>query len=884
MSAVRTVSFNPEDSSTPSPCLTLSVIIPARDSEPALRLCLAALKKSTLHPLEIIVVDDASRDDSGGAAEEMGAHVIRLPAQHGPARARNAGAQVARGEVLVFIDSDVCVHPDALALISADLANDPALSAVFGSYDSAPAAADFISHYKTLQHHFFHKTSAPVVCTFWSGCGAVRRDVFATFGGFSPHYRRPSIEDIEFGTRITRAGYTVKLNPSIQVKHLKKWTLGQVIRTDIIDRAIPWTGVLLRYRNFPSVLNLEMSQRMSVLLSLIFAACFVCGCLILGWSFALPFLFLTLLVLGTFCVDLIIRARDLAPILVLLTLFGLAGWIGFLTHTTLIVALIAIAYVMLTTRRLVPWNRHSRLRLTGTACGLYTAALSLLIFWYIPIHWTSFGMVLAGAGVLYLNRAFYLLLARLWGQLYAISAIPFHFLYQLCCAAGLVIGTICYFGRAMTIDRKRKARKAAPGRISVLNVELSASDSPALVQDDGATNALIICRLNGKVVGQFVAPVENGRVNEEALQAHLPRLTWNAWKTVHAPERPSITALRASVIVCTRDRTQDLVRCLATLQPLLDLGHEIVVVDSCPATGDTAKLVSQYPAVRYVLEPRPGAGIARNRGLLAASHEIIAFTDDDAEVEPEWLDGLLRNFDDPMVALVTGLTLPRELETEAQIWFERTNGFQRGFDRREFDITNLDPLVAGVLGASVNMALRKSVLADTGLMDEVLGPGTECQSGEDHEFFYRILSRGYRAVYDPAAVVWHRHRREWKGLRKVMYGYGVGVFAWWTRALFVERELGLLRVGTGYFWHHHVKNLVHALLRRPGSIPLDLAYSEFRGALAGPWMYRRGRRRQALERQQRQSETVSIEAPADSARVRQVAFSQQQAETGATVE
>jgi GT2 family glycosyltransferase len=287
-----------------------------------------------------------------------------------------------------------------------------------------------------------------------------------------------------------------------------------------------------------------------------------------------------------------------------------------------------------------------------------------------------------------------------------------------------------------------------------------------------------------------------------------------------------------------------------------------------------------------VLEPRPGAGIARNRGLLAASCDIVAFTDDDAEVDPDWLDALLPNFDDPTVALVTGLTLPRELETKAQIWFERINGFHRAFERREFDLTNVDPLAAGVLGASANMALRKAVLAETGMLDEALGPGTGCRSGEDHEFFYRVLSRGHRAVYDPAAVVRHRYRREWKALRSALYGYGVGVFAWWTRALLVERELSVLRTGPGYFWHHHSKNLIRALFRRPGSMPFDLAYAEFAGALAGPWAYCRGIRPLAREGHPEPQTADPVETTKRSVRVRHAAFSQQQqiARTSATTE
>src|SRR5262249_31011232 len=160
----------------------------------------------------------------------------------------------------------------------------------------------------------------------------------------------------------------------------------------------------------------------------------------------------------------------------------------------------------------------------------------------------------------------------------------------------------------------------------------------------------------------------------------------------------------------------------------------------------------------------------------------------------------LKNFRDPMVALVTGITTPSELETSAQLWFEQTNGFVRGFCRTEFDFHRLDPLAAGRVGASVNMAVRRSVLEEIGLFDEALGPGTLCESGEDHEFFFRVLARGYRVVYEPAALVWHRHRKEWRSLRRALYGYGVGVFAWWTRALLFEKEFGLLRVAPSWFF------------------------------------------------------------------------------------
>lgn len=364
----------------------------------------------------------------------------------------------------------------------------------------------------------------------------------------------------------------------------------------------------------------------------------------------------------------------------------------------------------------------------------------------------------------------------------------------------------------------------------------------------GYEQAFVVYRLRGSVVGQGWVSVRNGYIAPAALRVHLPGMAWAIWQLLMGEDpgaaQPTPTA---SVVVCTRDRTADLANCLQGLQRLALQGHDVIVVDSCPATDSTAQLLTHYPAIRYIHEPRPGLDVARNRGLLAATGEVVAFTDDDAQVDPGWLAALLRNFSDPMVALVTGITMPFELATDAQIWFERTNGFGRGFVRQQFDNTTTDPLAAGRVGAGVNMAIRRSALAHIGMFDEALDCGTPTRSGGDQEFFYRVLSRGYRVVYDPAALVWHRHRREWEALRQALYGYGVGVFAWWTRALLVEHELPLLKVGPSWFFEHYVGELAKALLKRPGHMPRDLAWAEFRGALTGARSYLRARN--ALRRQ-----------------------------------
>jgi len=245
----------------------VSVIVPVRNDAAHLRDCLSGLRASTLEDYELIVVDDASTDDSARVAEETGARLQRLPARCGPAGARNHGALQARGRYLFFVDADVRVRPETLARAIAVFENDPGVAALFGSYDTRPAAPGFLSQYKNLFHHFVHQQGRDEASTFWSGCGAIRRDVFLGSGGFAARYRRPSIEDIELGVRLRRAGRRIVLRKDLQVTHLKRWTLWSLLKSDLWARAVPWTRLLLEQRQVPNDLNLQAGQRLSGLLA-----------------------------------------------------------------------------------------------------------------------------------------------------------------------------------------------------------------------------------------------------------------------------------------------------------------------------------------------------------------------------------------------------------------------------------------------------------------------------------------------------------------------------------------------------------------------------------------------------------------------------------------
>ena len=233
----------------------ISVIVPARNCPDQLRRSLVSLKNSDFGSYELIVVDDASQDSTPQVAYELGARVVRLSQQSGPAQARNRGAEIAQGRILLFIDADVCVQRTTLSEFARVFREDATVAAAFGSYDDRPKAGNLVSQYRNLLHHYVHQQGCKEASTFWAGCGAVRRDVFRDIGGFDARYARPCIEDIELGIRLRKAGHRILLSPDIQVTHLKHWSFVGMLKADIFDRAITWTTLILSERDCTNDLN-----------------------------------------------------------------------------------------------------------------------------------------------------------------------------------------------------------------------------------------------------------------------------------------------------------------------------------------------------------------------------------------------------------------------------------------------------------------------------------------------------------------------------------------------------------------------------------------------------------------------------------------------------
>ena len=244
-----------------------SVIVPAYNQAAHLRTVLGALLASAPPGVEILVVDDGSTDRTVAISEAMGVRVVRRPGNLGPAGARNFGARCCQGEILFFVDADVVVDPRAIGRVLATFRDRPEVAAIFGSYDDQPSAPNLVSQYRNLLHHFVHQNAASEASTFWTGCGAVRRGCFESVGGFDEARELNYVEDVELGHRLRRAGYRILLDKQLQGKHLKRWDLVSMTRTDLLNRALPWSRLLLADRASDRDLNLAWQHRWSVALT-----------------------------------------------------------------------------------------------------------------------------------------------------------------------------------------------------------------------------------------------------------------------------------------------------------------------------------------------------------------------------------------------------------------------------------------------------------------------------------------------------------------------------------------------------------------------------------------------------------------------------------------
>ncbi|UKO97246.1 glycosyltransferase family 2 protein [Nostoc sp. UHCC 0870] len=283
--------------------------------------------------------------------------------------------------------------------------------------------------------------------------------------------------------------------------------------------------------------------------------------------------------------------------------------------------------------------------------------------------------------------------------------------------------------------------------------------------------------LSSAEIAQLITPEISSKLIQEYL---LEELDYCVAQTPF----PSLT-----IAICTKDRPENLTRCLQSLQELATqiTGLEILVIDNAPSDERTKKLVDSLSWVRYVREPKPGLDFARNQAINSANGEILAFLDDDVVVDRRWLTGLITAWqENPHAAAFTGLVLPYELVTEAQILFEKRGGFRRGFQKicygQILPGNPLYPCGAGIFGAGCNMAFRREILLKIGGFDEALDTGAPLPGGGDLDIFYRVIRAGYNLVYEPEYLVFHQHRREYEKLHRQYWTWGLGFMAFVMKA------------------------------------------------------------------------------------------------------
>jgi len=385
--------------------------------------------------------------------------------------------------------------------------------------------------------------------------------------------------------------------------------------------------------------------------------------------------------------------------------------------------------------------------------------------------------------------------------------------------------------------------------------------------------AEILLRQHGRPLGIMSVNLPAGTLSATQLRALIEQRWGDVVGQDDEPTdlfQPPSPPPVVSVVVPTCRRPDDIARCvdsiLATGYPAL----EMIVVDNAPDDPATAALVAERyhddPRVKYLQEWVPGASRARNRGIRAATGDIVAFTDDDILVDRYWVGALVQVFAaHPGVSCVTGLVLPAVLDMPAQLWFEQYGGFNRGYVQRLYNLqdhrgdTLLYPYTGGAFGGLGNAAFRRSALAHPDALDITLGPGTPAFGAEDQDVFLTLLRDGGTLLYEPAALVQHRHRESYADLRWQVFTYGAGYVAGLVSSAVKDRAVAieLLRYVPTVLRYLAGHRAPQQASERPDYVcRQQLRQLERAGQLYGPIAYLRA----VAQRKRRDSEASLAEA------------------------
>lgn len=400
---------------------------------------------------------------------------------------------------------------------------------------------------------------------------------------------------------------------------------------------------------------------------------------------------------------------------------------------------------------------------------------------------------------------------------------------------------------ALPLPMSPRESKADNGAVWVGSLDVSDVETGRDVELEGGSRfrkARLLIWECDRVRGFVEVNVISGGIASGDLQ--------NALTSLPGPrdDAAEVAALPMSVIVCTRDRPNDLERCLASLEDLTHPQFEVIVVDNAPTTDVTRCIVESLAdnGVRYLRVDAPGLSRARNAGVRAAKYDYLAFTDDDVVVDARWLEALGRGFAaDRDIGCVTGLVASGQLESRSQRYFDRRVTWAQNTNVTVFRLHDppagvpLFPFQFGAYGTGANFAAKRSLLFELGGFDEALGAGSPTGSGEDSDLFVRVVLEGHALLYQPDAVVWHKHRVDDEGLSAQLESYGLGLGAVLAKLAGdpkARRAMAPLVVRAAL----HARKMVKVEVPTAEDVGSDVAYREFRGMLRGPWALHRARR------------------------------------------
>lgn len=823
----------------------LSVIIPTLSASEKLERTLASLACQTLPPGDFEVIISATVEPFVAQSRvpqrfPAALQIVRQPGR-GAARGRNAGAAAARGSLLVFLDDDMETSPSFLeAHLQAHRDGNPR-RVVIGSLGSIfhPQAGGRQCSWHELDlrdwwEDLFVEMARPghrfCFTDLLSGNFSLPAELFRLVGGFNADFT--CREDYELGYRLLQAGARFELCPAAQSLHLDATTL----KSSLARKFAEGQADIQLARHHPELASeLAFSYQINTLA--------LASRALRAVTWRAP-------ALGRFLAHLFLPLLSLAERLKLrgvwrqLTagLFIHAYWSGVFARTRDWEEIRALAG----DQALPPSAELDLARgITAAEAELESRAVDgARLTWNgyplgclpcqpgaEPLRAAHLRAWMSGRGAMPLGRT-QAVFEALDGDL-EVTAHHFDDLVLPCTGASAIL--------AQQID---PLHPAALAEVDLAGGMAALRAAAACARPDEPLRVLL--RRHGAPLGWLHLPaLGRERGPQDVIHAILSQIPSGALFTPPQPPRPVPSeAADISVIICTRGRVELLRGALQALAAQTQQPREIIVVDNAPQSDRTLELAREF-GVRYVREDRPGLDFARNCGLHAAVSGVVAYVDDDARPAADWVAALARAFQSRDVDAVTGLVAPAELATGAQCLFEweyggMGHGFNRRFYRRDL-LTQSELLWASGFGVGTNMAFRRALLIQSGGFDPALDVGGPAGGGGDVEVFHRLVAAGRTLLYEPAALVWHIHRREVSALRRQITNNGRSFGAYLITCI-ANRSVPTADVAAFAAFDWKFGWLLRRLAR-PGRLPRSLVLAELWGALLSPLAYLRAQRR-----------------------------------------